>query len=71
MERTELKLFRIRQGLSQEGMAKRIGYNRNTYAAIERGERDGRPRFWERIRTEFDLRESELKELKRKNDESA
>lgn len=70
MERTNLKVFRIRLGLTQAAFAARIGVDRNTYANIENGKSSGRARFWEALRVKYDLRESELKELKQTNDES-
>lgn len=40
MERTELKLYRLRQKLSQAEFAKKLGYSRAQYARVENGEQE-------------------------------
>lgn len=39
MERTNLKLFRVKEKMSQEEFAKQLGYSRMHYANIENGKR--------------------------------
>lgn len=52
-ERTKLKLLRVSHQLTQEEMAKKIGCNRGTYAAIEKGTRDGLSGFWLKLQAAF------------------
>ena len=37
MERTQLKLYRLQQKMSQAEFAKQLGYSRGQYARIENG----------------------------------
>lgn len=37
MKRTGLKIFRIRQGLTQKQMAKKLGISESHYSGIEQG----------------------------------
>ena len=61
--RTNLKIFRVKQGLSQEDMAKRIGCIRPTYSAIENAKRTGRKAFWSDLQFAFGLTDDEIVEL--------
>lgn len=61
--RTNLKVFRVKQGLSQEKMAQRIGVIRPTYSAIENAKRTGRHAFWDDLQTAFGLTDEEIQEL--------
>lgn len=63
MTRTNLKVFRIRRGLSQEQIAKKIGCIRATYSAIENGKRSGRATFWNSFQKAFDVSDSHMWEL--------
>lgn len=58
--RTNLKLFRVKMKLSQEEMAKKIGYTRATYSAIECGKRTGRQEFWRDFQRAFNIPDAEL-----------
>lgn len=60
MERTNLKLFRVKHKLSQEKMAEKIGCVRATYAAIESGKRSGRQIFWRNFQKAFSIPDTEL-----------
>ena len=51
--RTNLKIFRVSLKLTQEEIAKKIGCNRGTYAAIENGSRNGRADFWLSLQKAF------------------
>lgn len=54
MERTNLKIFRIKQHLTQADLAAVIGCNRSTYAAIEKGTRNGSVGgFWNKLQKAF------------------
>ena len=66
--RTNLKIFRIRQHLSQTEISEKVGYSRATYAAIESGKRSGRQQFWKDFQKAFRLQDSEMWQLM-KNDE--
>ena len=65
--RTNLKIFRIKQHLSQSEMAEKIGCNRATYAAIESGARNGKQSIWTKFQQAFELPDSEMWKLM-KND---
>ena len=53
MERTNLKVFRVKLKLSQAQIAEKIGVNRGTYAAIEKGARNGSYKFWTALQIAF------------------
>lgn len=61
--RVALKIFRVKQGLSQEEMAQKIGCIRPTYSAIENGKREGRRTFWKDLQQAFVLTDEEISEL--------
>ena len=58
--RKNLKIFRIKQNLSQTEISDRIGCSRATYAAIESGSRCGRQTFWADLQKAFELPDSEM-----------
>lgn len=60
MARINLKLFRVKQDMSQDEIAHRIGCNRTTYAEIENGKRDGREAFWKTLQRAFDIPDEEM-----------
>lgn len=61
--RTNLKIFRVKQHLTTEEMANRIGCTRPTYSAIENGKREGRKTFWNDLQIAFGLTDDEIVEL--------
>ena len=67
MARNALYMFRHEQRLSQQAMADVIGCSRATYAAVEAGTRDGRVKFWEDLKSGFNLTDAKKGELM-KND---
>lgn len=67
--RTNLKLFRVRHNLTQQAMAKKIGFDRNTYASIENGKRDGSMKFWKALQYSFFITDIELMELMKVDEE--
>ncbi len=67
--RTNLKCFRIKQHLTQEEMAVKIGCIRCTYAAIEKGTRNGRDFFWESLQKAFNIPDEDMWALKKKDEE--
>lgn len=67
MARTNLKIFRVKQHMTQAEFSEKIGYQRATYAAIEKGKRGGRQRFWKDLQQAFNIPDGEIWELM-KND---
>lgn len=63
MARTNLKVFRVKQGLAQDKFAEKIGYTRATYSAIEKGTRNGRQSFWSDLQKTFSIPEAEMWDL--------
>lgn len=63
--RNGLYMFRHGMRLSQAEMAKKIGVNRATYAAIEIGKRDGRVTFWNKLQNAFGIPDAEIGGLMR------
>ena len=61
--RTELKVFRTRQKLTQLEMAKRCKTGRDNYCSIENGKRNGGVNFWFSLGEAFGLSLEELKNL--------
>lgn len=63
----ELKLFRIKKGMSQEKFAAEIGYSREHYRQIEIGARDYTVRFMDNMRSRFNLTEKEFLKIMEKD----
>lgn len=63
MERTNLKLLRVKHKMTQEEFAALIGCHRCTYAAIENGTRNARVMFWRAIERLFPT--ENIEELKK------
>lgn len=63
MRRLNLKIFRIRHGLTQAAMAERIGCVRDAYCAIEAGKRDPSISFFYDLQKAFDIPDAEMWEL--------
>lgn len=61
--RMNLKLFRVKQNLTQSEMSDKIGCCRVRYSAIENGSRNGRQDFWNALQKAFNVPESEMWEL--------
>lgn len=53
--RTELKVLRVRNGLTQPQMAEKLGVSKSTYNFIENGKRRGSQEFWLKLQSEFNL----------------
>lgn len=62
--RTNLKVFRVKNRLSQSGMARRIGCSRAMYGHIERGFRNGTVKFWDNLKNAFEVSEKTIERLK-------
>ena len=61
--RTNLKIFRIQQHLSQAEFSEKIGCSRATYSAIESGIRCGRQTFWKDVQKAFGLADEDMWKL--------
>lgn len=61
--RTNLKVFRVKQNLSQDEISKKIGCKRATYSAIENGKRSGKQSFWKALQNSFGIPDVEMWEL--------
>ena len=66
MDRLNLKGFRVQHGLTQTEMAQKCGVGLSTYNAIERGKTDGKVKFWELLKEEYNLSGEAICELQRK-----
>ena len=69
MERTELKVFRVKQGLTQEKFAEKIGFSRGYYARIENGERDITMRFLKALEKAFNIPFAEAQRITLRDNE--
>ena len=63
MKRINLKIFRIRQGLTQADMAARVGCARDAYCAIEAGKRDPSVNFFCALQDAFGIPDEKMWEL--------
>lgn len=59
-KRTALKVFRVKQKMTQAQFAEKLGYSRTQYAMIEQGNRDGKQDFWNKLQTVFNIADSEM-----------
>lgn len=64
--RRALRLLRYAKELNQSDMARLLNVERTTYAAIERGERDGSYKFWERLQQVFGIPDADMWSLQKK-----
>lgn len=55
MSRTELKVFRVKQGLTQDQIAEKLGYSRGQYARFENGDAETTLRFLQALVKAFDI----------------
>lgn len=62
-KKTELRVLRAKNGLTQQGMADILGINRSTYSQIESGKRKGSVEFWAKMQSKFDYSDTEILEL--------
>lgn len=66
--RLNLKIFRIKRNLTLQGIAEKIGCKRSTYAAIEKGIRNGKQEFWLALQKTFDIPDAEIWALMHKEE---
>lgn len=55
-----LKMLRLKNGLSQEEMARKLGMSRQNYGLIETGKAPGNIRFWSKLQKTFGLSGAEM-----------
>lgn len=67
--RTNLKVFRVKQNMTQDDFAEKLGISRSCYALIEKGKRNGTLEFWNKIHKVFNVPTDEMWDLL-KNDET-
>ena len=67
-ERIELRAFRVRRRLSQQEMADMLGFNRSTYAMVERGQRRGSDALWAKLQITFDVPDADMWKLMQKEE---
>lgn len=53
--RTELKVLRVKNSLTQSEMAKKLGVGLTTYHFVESGKRNGSMAFWVNLQKVFKL----------------
>lgn len=63
--RINLKLLRVSEGLTQNEISEKLGISRITYSFIERGERQGNYKFWERVQETFNIPDKKMYSLMR------
>lgn len=65
--RNALYMLRHSLRLTQAQMALKIGCNRATYAAIEKGTRNGRGTFWNAFQKAFEISDTDVEKFKKQN----
>lgn len=68
-KRTSLKVFRVKNRLSQEQIAAKLGFSRGHYAKFENGEQDITLRFLEALTTVFGISFDEAKTISKRDNE--
>lgn len=61
--RHELKLLRVKNRLTQQQLADKLGVSVSTYNLIEAGKRRGSIKFWNTLKDQFKLEGGEVWEL--------
>ncbi|MGN0804389.1 MAG: helix-turn-helix transcriptional regulator [Candidatus Coproplasma sp.] len=62
-KRIELRVFRVKQHMTQAQFAEKIGCSRTHYALIEQGNRNGTQDFWNKLQAAFNIADAEMWEL--------
>lgn len=68
MVRENLKDFRLLKRMSQDEFAEAIGYSRQMYSQVESGLRDGTLEFWGAVQKRFDIPDSKMWALTKKEE---
>lgn len=58
--RQELKLFRVKQNLTQQQLAEQMGVSVATYNLIENGTRRGSQEFWVKLQQTYKLEDGQV-----------
>ena len=58
--RTQLKVLRVKNNLTQKEAAEKLGVSCPTYSLIEQGKRNGSTKFWRAVKQFYKLEDSEL-----------
>ena len=61
--RTNLKVLRVKQHLTQAEIATKLGVSYATYNLIEQGKRKGSNEFWANLQKAFNLSDAEMWQL--------
>lgn len=61
--RTELKVLRVKNNLTQKDIATKLGISYPTYNLIEQGKRKGSTDFWRKMQKLFNLSDAEMWQL--------
>lgn len=61
----KLKIFRIKKGLTQEQIAEKLGYDRNTYSRVENCKQDPTIKFCKAFARAFGMTLDEVENLMR------
>lgn len=69
MERLNLKVFRVKNKLTQVEMAEKLKISKATYIAIEKGQRDCTLKFFNGLQREFNIDDADMWELTKKEGE--
>lgn len=56
----ELKILRVKNELTQEQMAKKLGLSHPNYQMIESGKRKGKISFWKKVYETFEVSAEEI-----------
>lgn len=70
MERRNLKVLRVKKGLTQKQMAKRIGISLSVYSRIESGWQECSTKFLCKLQEAFGIPDSEIWDYKKLFDET-
>ena len=60
MARNKLKALRVKMGLTQSDVAKKIGITTPNYCLLETGKRFGRPAVWAKLKEIFHIKDSDI-----------
>ena len=61
--RTELKVLRIKNHLTQTQLAEKLGVSYATYNLVEQGKRKGSVEFWGKVQQVFNLTDADMWQL--------
>ncbi len=59
----ELRLLRVRNGMTQDAAAKACGFSRSQWGEVEKGNQQGSRKFWEAVQKHFSVPDAEMWKL--------